>query len=104
VDSAVRVDDEQCSFTGSVVLTIYSIKARDCSFRLEVNEERKTQLAISAEGQVTPGSVHRNAEEFGIQFLKLREQFVIESRLISADWTPIRRVKKQDDRMQAKVA
>ncbi len=101
---ALRVDDEKRPLTGSVILTIYSIKARDCSFNLEVSEERKMQLAISAEGQVAPDAVYRDAEEFGIQFLKLREELVIERRLISADWTPIRRVKKQDDRMPAKVA
>ena len=101
---ALRVDDEKRPLTGSVILTIYSIKARDCSFHLEISEERKMQLAISAEGQVAPDAVYRDAEEFGIQFLKLREELVIERRLISADWTPIRRVKKQDDRMPAKVA
>ena len=82
---ALRVDDEKRPFTGSVILTIYSIKTRDCSFHLEVSEDRKTQLAISAEGQVAPNAVHRDAEEFGIQFLKLRQEFVIERRLISAD-------------------
>jgi len=85
VNDALRVDDEQGPFTGSVILTIYSIKTRDCSFHLEVSEDRKTQLAISAEGQVAPNAVHRDAEEFGIQFLKLRQEFVIERRLISAD-------------------
>ena len=101
---ALRVDDEKRPLTGSVILTIYSIKARYCSFHLEISEERKMQLAIPAEGQVAPNAVHRDAEEFGIQFLKLREEFVIERRLISADWTPITRVKKQDDRMSAEVA
>src|SRR6266478_7006634 len=32
VNDALRVDDEQGRFTGSVILTIYSIKTRDCSF------------------------------------------------------------------------
>ena len=54
-------------------------------FHLEVSEERKVQLAISAERHVAPNAVHRDAEEFGIQFLKLRQEFVIERRLISAD-------------------
>jgi len=53
---------------------------------------------------VARNGVHRDADEFGIHFLKLREEFVIERRLISADWTPITRVKKQDDRMAAEVA
>jgi len=77
VNYALSVDDEQGSFTGSVLLTIYSIKARDCSFDLEVSEERKVQLAILAESSVAPNAVHRDAEKFSIQFLKLREEFVI---------------------------
>jgi hypothetical protein len=62
------------------------------------------QLAISAEGRVTPNTVHGDAEEFISEFLKLRKDFVIQRHLAATDWTPTRRVKSQRDRLPANVA
>ncbi len=60
------------------------------------------QFPILAEGRVTPGTVHGNADETGSQFTEIRKHFIIERYLVATHGTPISRVKNKHDRLSAK--
>jgi hypothetical protein len=104
MNNSFRVDDEECPLTGSIGIAIDAVKAGDRSFWLKISEERKVQFSFPAKGCVAPGTVHRNAEEFGPQFMKLREDFIIERYLVATDRTPICGIKDKDDRLPEKFA
>src|SRR5947208_291304 len=103
-DDPLAVDDEQRSLAEPVAVAVRSVAARHRPLRLEVREQGKVQLALVGERPVAPGAIHRDAEELGAVARELGEDLVVQRHLIAADGTPVRGIKRQDDRLAAVVA
>src|SRR5205823_3535427 len=96
--------DEQRSLAEPVAVAVRSVAARHRPLRLEVREQGKVQLALVGERPVAPRAIHRDAEELGAVARELGEDLVVQRHLIAADGTPVRGIKRQDDRLAAVVA
>ena len=99
----VRVDDEKGSFTEAVFGPVDPVKARNLAFGLEVRQEGKSQFPIVCERDVAPGAVDRNAQQFGVETVKLGKELVVERSLIATDRAPVGRVKHQYHGAAAKL-
>jgi hypothetical protein len=103
-DHAVSVHDEQGTFTNAFALAIGPIRLCGCALGVEVGEQREMKTAVLGEGLMTPGPVHRNAEELGAVLAELRQDFVVQRHLIAADRAPICGIESQDHRPTLQIA
>lgn len=96
-DNAIFVDDEKRAFGSAIGIAIGAIELGDRPFRLEIGEQREMEMAVFGECFVAPGAIDGNAEKFGVEFLKFREDFIVESHLIAAYGAPVRGIEGEDD-------
>ena len=87
-----------------LVFAVHAVLPRDISLGFEVGQQRKAQLSVVRECDVTPHAVDRNADQLGVESRKLWKDFVVEPHLIAADRTPVRRIEREDYRPAAKFA
>jgi hypothetical protein len=55
------------------------------------------EFAVLGERKMTPDSVHGDPDNLRIELREFRRQLVVESQLIAANGTPVRRVKDEHD-------
>src|SRR5579859_2122482 len=103
-DDSVFVDDEESSLRDAIVCAVGAVFASDSTLGFEISEEWKMEVAVFSECRMTPWTIDGDAKHFGIELLKLWEDFVIKSHLISADGTPVGGIKGEDNGTSAQVA
>src|SRR5689334_8346644 len=103
-DHAVAVEHEQRALGDALLLAVSTVGARHGALRLEIRKQRKVKPPILRESLMTPGPVDEDSEQFGLLFVKLGENFIVERDLVAAHRTPIRRVEAEHDRAAAQVS
>jgi hypothetical protein len=103
MNDASRIDDEQSTFARAIFFVVNTVGARDRSFRFEIGQKREAQPVLPGLSRMTPRAVHRDAQDFGLKFLKLIQHFVVERHLITAHRTPVGRVKREHHRAAAEL-
>src|SRR6266403_2227381 len=66
---------------------ICPIGAGNFALGFEVREQRKADLTILGEGQMTPGAIDRDAQNLGVMFEELRHHLLVQDHLVAADGT-----------------
>ena len=102
-DHTVRVDNEERPLARPGDVAVDAVGACDVALRLEIGEQREVQVAILGEGQVAPGAVHRDRDEFGSELLELGEHRLVQTQLVGADGAPVLGVEHQDHGLSPEV-
>src|SRR5262249_26252552 len=102
-DDPVAVDHEECSLARAVPVAIDTVEPRDLALRLEVGQERKPEMPVLREGEVTPDPVDGDTDELRVEPRELGGQLLVERELIRTDGAPVLRVEDEDDGTAAEV-
>ena len=54
------------------------------------------QVAVTGKGRMAPHPVDRNAQEFRVVLVELRENLIVRCHLIATDRAPVSRIERQD--------
>ena len=71
---------------------------------MEVGDQGEMKLVCFRVGLMTPGSVDRNADQFGAMLPELRQYHIVEGHLIATNGTPVGWIESEDHAAALEVA
>src|SRR2546426_12603644 len=75
-DDAVAIDNKKRALRRPVPRAICTIGRGNSSLGLKIREQRKSELAVVREGQMTPDPIDRDTYQLCVEALKLGKNFV----------------------------